>query len=180
MRSVFWLGLTAFGGPQMHIPQFKRRLVDKHKFFDQDTLKDVNAFCSLLPGPSTTQTITVLGLKMGGPTLALLSLVAWAMPGAILMSIIALSPKFLGATHLQFMQPMVAAFLAYSVISMAPWIRKSSLNYGIFLVFGILGFLINTPLLFPLGMVLAGLLSAKFNTYELTTITPKQPKPIQW
>jgi len=109
-----------------------------------------------------------------------LSLVAWAMPGAILMSIIALSPKFLGATHLQFMQPMVAAFLAYSVISMAPWIRKSSLNYGIFLVFGILGFLINTPLLFPLGMVLAGLLSAKFNTYELTTITPKQPKPIQW
>jgi len=180
LRSVFWLGLTAFGGPQMHIPQFKRRLVDKHKLFDQDTLKDVNAFCSLLPGPSTTQTITVLGLKMGGPTLALLSLVAWAMPGAILMSIIALSPKFLGATHLQFMQPMVAAFLAYSVISMAPWIRKSSLNYGIFLVFGILGFLINTPLLFPLGMVLAGLLSAKFNTYELTTITPKQHKTIQW
>lgn len=74
LRSVFWLGLTAFGGPQMHIPQFKRRLVDKHKFFDQDTLKDVNAFCSLLPGPSTTQTITVLGLKMGGPMLALMSL----------------------------------------------------------------------------------------------------------
>ena len=180
MRSVFWLGLTAFGGPQMHIPQFKRRLVDKHKFFDQDTLKDVNAFCSLLPGPSTTQTITVLGLKMGGPMLALMSLVAWALPGAILMSIIALSPKFLGATHLQYMQPMVAAFLAYSVISMAPWIRKSTLNYSIFIAFGILGFLINTPLLFPLGMVLAGIISARFNNYELPMIAISKPKPIKW
>ena len=154
----------------MHIPQFKRRLVDKHRFFDQDTLKDVNAFCSLLPGPSTTQTITVLGLKMGGPVLALLSLAAWALPGAIIMSIIALSPKFLGAGHLQFMQPMVAAFLAYSVISMAPWIRKSNLNYAIFIVFGVLGFLINSPLLFPLGMILAGALSAKFNHYDLPII----------
>lgn len=164
----------------MHIPQFKRRLVDKHRFFDQDTLKDVNAFCSLLPGPSTTQTITVLGFKMGGPTLALLSLVVWSLPGAILMSIIALSPKFLGAGHLQFMQPMVAAFLAYSVISMAPWIRKSSLNYGIFIVLGILGFMINSPLLFPLGMVLAGILSAKFNKYELPLVSIQQPKPIRW
>ena len=180
MRSVFWLGLTAFGGPQMHIPQFKRRLVDKHRFFDQDTLKDVNAFCSLLPGPSTTQTITVLGLKLGGPILALLGLVAWALPGAILMSIIALSPKFLGAAHLQFMQPMVAAFLAYSVISMAPWIRKSTLNYSLFLGFGILGFLTNTPLLFPLGMILAGIISARFNTYELPTIAISKPKPIKW
>jgi chromate transporter len=164
----------------MHIPQFKRRLVDKHRFFDQDTLKDVNAFCSLLPGPSTTQTITVLGLKMGGPSLALLSLAAWALPGAALMSIIALSPKFLGAQHLQFMQPMVAAFLAYSVISMSPWIRKSTLNYTIFITFGILGFLINSPLLFPLGMILAGVLSAKINRYDLPVIEPKEPKPIRW
>ena len=59
LRSVFWLGLTAFGGPQMHIPQFKRRLVDKHRFFTVDTLTEVNAFCSLLPGSSTTQTITI-------------------------------------------------------------------------------------------------------------------------
>ena len=81
LRSVFWLGLTAFGGPQMHIPQFKRRLVDKHRFFTVDTLTEVNAFCSLLPGPSTTQTITILGWKQGGPLMAFLSLLAWALPG---------------------------------------------------------------------------------------------------
>lgn len=54
----------------MHIPQFKRRLVDKHRFFTLDTLTEVNAFCSILPGPSTTQTITILGWKQGGPMMA--------------------------------------------------------------------------------------------------------------
>ena len=180
LRNVFWLGLSAFGGPQMHIPQFKKRLVDKHQFFDQETLMEVNAFCSLLPGPSTTQTITILGWKMGGPGMALLSLLLWALPGATIMSIIALSPKFLQANHLQFMQPMVAAFLAYAVISMAPWIRKSTLNYAIFLVLGILGFIINSPILFPLGIILGGFLSAKFNKYELPQQSNRPQIQIKW
>ncbi len=141
---------------------------------------EVNAFCSLLPGPSTTQTITILGWKMGGPGMALLSLLFWALPGATIMSIIALSPKFLQANHLQFMQPMVAAFLAYAVISMAPWIRKSTLNYAIFLVLGILGFIINSPVLFPLGIILGGFLSAKFNNYELPKQSNRPPIQIKW
>ena len=112
--------------------------------------------------------------------MAFLSLLAWALPGATIMSIIALSPKFLGAAHLQFMQPMVAAFLAYAVISMAPWIRKSNINYGIFIVFGILGFTVNSPVLFPLGMLLAGFLGAKFNTYALPEQATSATTQIKW
>ena len=149
LRAVFWLGLTAFGGPQMHIPQFKKRLVDKHRFFSLDTLTEVNAFCSILPGPSTTQTITILGWKQGGPLMAFLSLLLWALPGASIMTVIALSPKFLRANQLLLMQPMVAAFLAFSVFTMAKWIKKSPLNYSIFIGIGIVGFLFNNPLVFP-------------------------------
>ena len=180
LRTVFWLGLTAFGGPQMHIPQFKRRLVDKHRFFTLDTLTEVNAFCSILPGPSTTQTITILGWKQGGPLMAFLSLLAWALPGATLMTIIALSPKFLGDNHLMLMQPMVAAFLAFSIITMVQWIKKSSLNYGIFLGIGIIGFMLDSPLLFPIGVLIAGLLSAQYNKYELPELPIKKAKPIVW
>lgn len=180
LRTVFWLGLTAFGGPQMHIPQFKRRLVDKHRFFTLDTLTEVNAFCSILPGPSTTQTITILGWKQGGPMMAFLSLLAWALPGASIMTIIALSPTFLGANHLLFMQPMVAAFLAFSVFTMVKWIKKSTLNYSIFLGIGIIGFLLNSPIIFPLGVLIAGLISAKFNRYELPQLPKKEPTPIVW
>jgi chromate transporter len=180
LRAVFWLGLTAFGGPQMHIPQFKRRLVDKHRFFTLDTLTEVNAFCSILPGPSTTQTITILGWKQGGPIMAFLSLLAWALPGASIMTLIALTPKFLEDNHLVFMQPMVAAFLAFSVITMVRWIKKSTLNYFIFLAIGIIGFILNNPILFPIGVLIAGLFSANFNKYQLTELPRKETKPIVW
>ncbi|MFM1792986.1 MAG: hypothetical protein RLZZ252_1340 [Bacteroidota bacterium] len=180
IRSVFWLGLTAFGGPQLHLPHFKRRLVDKHRFISAEELAEINAFCSILPGPSTTQTITSIGMKLGGPLLAILALTAWAIPGAILMSIIALSPKFLGSNELRFMQPMVAAFLVYAVLSMFPWIKRSNINYLIFIICGIAGFAFNTPLIFPLGVLLGGIASAFLNQYELSTI-PKHPqKPIIW
>ena len=97
LRAVFWLGLTAFGGPQMHLPYFKRRLVDKLRFLSQEELIEINAFCSLLPGPSTTQTITSIGLKIGGVSLAIQTLILWALPGALIMGALALSPSFLGA-----------------------------------------------------------------------------------
>jgi len=180
LRTVFWLGLTAFGGPQMHIPQFKRRLVDKHRFFTLETLTEVNAFCSILPGPSTTQTITILGWKQGGPLMAFLSLLAWALPGATLMTIIALSPKLLDDNHLMMMQPMVAAFLAFSVFIMVKWIKKSILNYSIFLGIGIIGFVLNNPILFPIGVIIAGILSAQYNKYELPELPKTEPKPIVW
>jgi chromate transport protein ChrA len=75
---------------------------------------------------------------------------------------------------------MVAAFLAYAVISMAPWIRKSTLNYAIFLVLGILGFIVNSPILFPLGIILGGFLSAKFNKYELPQQSNRPQIQIKW
>ena len=60
LKSAFWLGLTAFGGPQLHLPYFKRELVDKHKFLSHQELIEINAFCNALPGPSTTQTISTI------------------------------------------------------------------------------------------------------------------------
>lgn len=180
LRAAFWLGLTAFGGPQLHLPQFRKRLVDKHRFITAQELAEINAFCSLLPGPSTTQTITAIGLKLGGPLLAILTLLFWAIPGAILMAILALSPNFLAAKHLHFMQPMVAGFLVYAVVSMAPWIKRSRINYLIFLVCGLAGFLINTPIIFPIGVLLSGIVSANFNSYELPEVKSSPRKPIVW
>lgn len=180
LRQVFWLGMTAFGGPQMHLNLFKRRLVDKNPYFSLETLKEVNAFCSVLPGPTSTQIISVLGWKKGGPRLAFLTLLAWALPGAITMSIIALSPKFLETKNLVFIQPMVAAFIAYAVISMLPWIRKSLTNYTIFALVGLFGFLLNTPFIFPIALFLGGFSGFLFNKYELSEIQVVEPKKIEW
>ena len=162
LRAVFWLGLTAFGGPQMHLPYFKRSLVDRLKFISHDELIEINAFCSALPGPSTTQTITTIGLKLGGNRLAIFTLLLWSLPGAIIMTALAISPKFLGSNELQFMGAAVLGFMVYGAWSMYKWIQPSKLHYAIFWISGITGFLIQSPWIFPISMLLAGFAGAKW------------------
>ncbi len=162
LRAVFLLGLTAFGGPQMHLPYFKRNLVDRLKFISHDELIEISAFCSALPGPSTTQTITTIGLKLGGNRLAIFTLLLWSLPGAIIMAALAISPKFLGSNELQFMGAAVLGFMVYGAWSMYKWIQPSKLHYAIFWISGITGFLIQSPWIFPISMLLAGFAGAKW------------------
>jgi chromate transporter len=131
LKTVLWLGLTAFGGPQMHLPHFKKRLIERKRFITQEDLIEITAFCNLLPGPTTTQTITTVGLKLGGPKLAILTVLFWALPGATLMLLLALSPKFLSAHQLQYISATVVGFMVYGFLSMSQWMEKTPLNWGI-------------------------------------------------
>lgn len=180
LRSVFWLGLTAFGGPQMHLPYFRRRLVDKLRFITQEELVEINAFCSLLPGPSTTQTITSIGLRLGGVTLAIQTLILWALPGAVFMGVIALSPEFLGAKQLTFLATMVVGFLIFAVFSMSKWIRPNLVSWMIFVLTGLIGFIWRSPFFFPIGVILAALISAQFGNFDTPKSTRVKSQDIKW
>lgn len=179
LRAVFWLGLTAFGGPQMHLPYFKRNLVDRLRFITHEELIEINSFCSALPGPSTTQTITTIGLKLGGTRLALQTLILWALPGALVITALAISPKFLGSSELQFMGSAVFGFMAYGTFRMFQWIQASKLHYAIFWLSGIIGFAIQTPWIYPLSMLVAGFLGAQWGTAPVQTFKATQI-PIKW
>lgn len=179
LKSAFWLGCSAFGGPQMHIPLFTKRLVDNKKFITREELIDINAFCSILPGPSTTQTITAVGFKLGGPGLAFLTLLAWVLPGALIMSAFTLSPAFLSKGHLRFLEPMVAAFLCYAVYSMFQLIRRDNINYLVFLLAGIAGFIFRNPLIFPFGVILGGVISSNFGNRQFTP-NPQPFGKVRW
>ena len=67
------LALTAFGGPQAHVAMMFRLLVDKRRYISAAELLELQALCALLPGPASTQTITVIGFRLGGPNLAYLT-----------------------------------------------------------------------------------------------------------
>jgi chromate transporter len=162
LKTVFWLGCTAFGGPQMHIPAFMKRFVDEKRFCDKETLLDINAFCSILPGPSTTQTITALGFKLGGPRLAFQSLLAWLLPGAAILTVLTISPRFLADEHLRLLPAMVAAFMCYAVVSMFSLIRPGFANYFVFILSGLAGFFLQSPLVFPLGIIIGAIISVNF------------------
>ena len=70
LRDVFTLALTTFGGPQAHLAHFQKILVERRKYITEEELLELNSLCQILPGPASTQTLTAIGFKIGGPNLA--------------------------------------------------------------------------------------------------------------
>src|ERR1700749_3357756 len=85
LKAVFVYSLTAFGGPLSHIGMMAKTFVEKRKDVTEDELLEFNSFCQMLPGPSSTQTVMLIALKRGGIPLAILTLLLWVAPAAILM-----------------------------------------------------------------------------------------------
>ena len=55
--DVLLLACTSFGGPQVHFALFLDRLVKKRDYLTEEELFEIQALCSVLPGPTTTQMI---------------------------------------------------------------------------------------------------------------------------
>lgn len=66
LRAVLLHSFTAFGGPQGHIAMMMRTFVRQTPYVTEMELLEYNAFCQLLPGASSTQTLTLIGYKRGG------------------------------------------------------------------------------------------------------------------
>ena len=85
LRTVFFYSLTAFGGPQGHYGMMLKTFVQKRHDVDEQELLDLMSFCNMLPGASSTQTITLIGYKRGGLSLAVLTLLIWIFPAFYLI-----------------------------------------------------------------------------------------------
>ena len=74
LKSVFMHSITAFGGPQAHIGMMLKTFVHRRPYVTEKELLEYNAFCNLLPGASSSQTVTLIGYKRGGISLAIMTL----------------------------------------------------------------------------------------------------------
>ena len=66
--------ITAFGGPQGHLGMMLKTFVDRRKDVSKEELMEYVSFCQMLPGASSTQTLTLIGYKRGGVPLAVITL----------------------------------------------------------------------------------------------------------
>lgn len=93
VREVFLtflrLGTTSFGGPIAHLAYFRRTFVEERRWLDDATYARIVAFCSILPGPTSSQVGMLVGLIRGGPAGAFLAWLGFTGPSAILMAVIA-------------------------------------------------------------------------------------------
>ncbi|GAB1448834.1 chromate transporter [Bacteroidota bacterium] len=180
LLDVFKLAITAFGGPQIHFTQFERKLVHKKNYLTLDELKELNSLCSMLPGPSSTQTITAIGFKLGGPKLAFLTLAVWITPACLLMTAFALILNGLGGgkinlSFLKFLQPMASGFIIFAAYRFTQMFVTRGYHWAILISSALLGILIKTPYVFPVLLLVGGLISSYVNTRE----TPQKPKPLK-
>ena len=85
LKAVFYYTISAFGGPQGHLGMMIKTFVERRRDVTKEELMEYVAFCQLLPGATSTQTLTLIGYKRGGVPFAVLTLIIWILPASLLM-----------------------------------------------------------------------------------------------
>lgn len=184
LKNVFLYSLTAFGGPQAHLAMMMKTFVYKTPYVTEEELLEYNAVCQLLPGASSTQTITLIGYKRGGVSLAILTLLIWILPGCLLMGGFSFLLQYVNQTALhgdifKFIPAMAVGFLLFASVSAFRISIKNTITWIIMGICAISTYLLfRTPWIFPTLIVLSGL--ATNISKKRIPQTEVKPKKIKW
>jgi chromate transporter len=180
LKAVFIHAISAFGGPQGHLGMMIKTFVEKRKDITHEQLIDLNSFCQILPGATSTQTLTLIGYKRGGVPLALLTFLIWIIPGVLIMSVFSfliVSTRFSHDHHyLNFIQPMAIGFLMFAATRTFSFIRSKTSKVILVISFSLTYIFFNSPWIFPAVFILASLISGFFELKPTDDITWKPRK----
>ena len=184
LKAVFLHSITAFGGPQAHIGMMLKTFVHQRPYVSEQELMEYTAFCQLLPGASSTQTLTLIGYKRGGIILAVITLIIWILPASILMGGLSfllhyIDKKALNVDIFKFIPPMAVGFLVYATIMAFQISIKNTVTWIIMVVCSIATFLLfKQPWIFPLLILLGGI-TTNLSRKRIPQVEQK-PRKIKW
>lgn len=183
LKDVLILALTTFGGPQVHLAMLYERFVKKRAYLTEAELLELNALCQILPGPTSTQTITAVGYKIGGPNLAYITLLIWVLPAVCIMTAAGMGMYYLERQHLslqfaRFIPPMAVGFLIIAGFRIGQKVIKNRVSLLLAVLAAIAAYLFRSPYMTPLVIIIGGLTTGL--TYEKQARMEKQPLQIQW
>lgn len=184
LKNVFLYSITAFGGPQAHIAMMMRNFVYKTPYVTEEELLEYNAFCNLLPGASSTQTVTLIGYKRGGVPLAILTLLVWITPACFLMGAFSFLLQYIDKSSLhtdifKFVPSLAVGFLVYAAVLAFGISIKNTITWIIMLVCAAATYMFfKSPWIFPALIVLGGITT----NFSQKRIPQKEQKPqkIKW
>ncbi len=156
------MACTAFGGPQVHVSMFLKRLVKHRRYLTEEEFLEINALCSVLPGPSSTQTITAIGYKQGGPLLAFITLLVWALPASLMITLVVLGFTVFSSVDLsftKFITPMAVGFILAGAYTLGKAVIDDMLSVILFIAAAITGVIFSSPWVYPL-IIVAGVIAA--------------------
>ena len=185
LKAVFFHSITAFGGPQGHFGMMMKTFVDRRRDITKDELMEYVSFCQLLPGASSTQTLTLIGYKRGGLPLAILTLLIWIFPACVIMGLLSFVITNIGkdklhSSALEYIQPMAIGFLAYAAFKMFRISINNLITQIIMLVSMVATFILfKAPWIFPLLIVLGGVVT-NFSSRRIPEKEIIRPRQIRW
>ncbi|MDP3387071.1 MAG: chromate efflux transporter [Eubacteriales bacterium] len=164
LKDVFICSLGAYGGPEAHYGVFTDQLVVKKKYLSEEELVELIALTGILPGPSSTQTIVAIGHKTGGPLLAFLTMLVWALPVLTLMTLLSFLSQFLGNMNLsqdglRYIGPMAVGFIVVAAYRIGRKVVKDKITLLLLIMGGVTTYFIRAPWIFPLVLIIGGVVS---------------------
>ncbi len=164
LKDVFICSLGAYGGPEAHYGVFTDQLVIKKNYISEEELVELIALCSILPGPTSTQTIVAIGYKKGGPLLALLTMLVWALPVLLLMTLLSFLYQFLESRNisqegLRYIGPMAVGFIIVAAYRIGRKVVTDKVTVALLFFGGITTYFIREAWVFPAVLIVGGIVS---------------------
>ena len=114
------LGLTSFGGPIAHLGYYERTYVRQRQWLSPDEYAGLVALCQMVPGPASSQTGFLIGLRGAGWAGAFAAWAGFTLPSAIVMFGFALlAPHIEGPTTNAVLHGL--KLVAVAVVAQAVW-----------------------------------------------------------
>ena len=185
LKAVFFYSISAFGGPQGHLGMMMKTFVERRQDVTKEELMDYVSFCQLLPGASSTQTLTLIGYKRGGVPLAVLTLIIWILPACALMSAFSFVVRYIDTKHsglniFKFIQPMAVGFLAFAAYRVYKTSIRNLITYVIMLLSLFITFILfKTPWIFPILILMGGVVT-NFSNKRYPRNKALKPKLVKW
>ncbi len=162
LKDVLICSFGAYGGPEAHYGVFTDQLVVKKNYLSEEELVELIALTGILPGPSSTQTIVAIGHKLGGPLLALLTMLVWALPVLVVMSGLSFLGQFLDRLHLsqeglRYIGPMAVGFIAVAAYRLGKKVIQDPMTLMLFFFGGIFTYFFRVPWSYPFVLLVGGI-----------------------
>ncbi len=161
-----------------------KTFVKKRGDVTEQELVDLLSFCQLLPGASSTQTITLIGYKRGGFVLALITFIIWITPASLLMGGLSFLVHYFDRRALhtdifKFLQPMAVGFLVFATWNSYKIAINNTITRVIMIVAALAVFIFfKQPWVFPVILVLGGIVTNFSNKRIPQKDVPR--KKIKW
>ena len=183
LKAVTYYSFTAFGGPQGHIGMMVKTFVQKRHDVTEEELLEYNAFCQMMPGPSSTQTVMLIAMKRGGVPLAVLTLLLWIFPAVLIMGALSFLISYFNAKDIQttlfaYIQPMSVGFVCYAGARMMKGSTKHLATIAIMMGSLFVSLILRETWVFPALLVVAGTIS-NFSNKRIPDPQQK-PQKINW